>query len=97
MYNKTADEILRLNPELAIIPVGSIEQHGPHLPVMTDWAIASELGKRVAEKNGCIFSARITDFHMSGAYGQKRIGVDGTYNFLSDDDGYYYVFEVAGI
>lgn len=52
MYNKTADEIMGLNPELAIIPVGSIEQHGPHLPVMTDWAIASELGKRVAEKMG---------------------------------------------
>lgn len=50
MYWKTADEIVELNPELAIIPVGSLEQHGPHLPVMTDWAIASELGKRVAER-----------------------------------------------
>ena len=50
MYTKTADEIMSLNPELAIIPVGSIEQHGPHLPVMTDWAIATELGRRVAEK-----------------------------------------------
>lgn len=52
MYRKTADEIMELNPEIAIIPVGSLEQHGPHLPVMTDWAIASELGKRVAEKMG---------------------------------------------
>ncbi|MBO5070492.1 MAG: creatininase family protein [Roseburia sp.] len=52
MYNKTADEIMQLNPEIAIIPVGSLEQHGPHLPVMTDWAIASELGRRVAEKMG---------------------------------------------
>jgi len=52
MYTKTADEIMALDPELAIIPVGSLEQHGSHLPVMTDWAIASELGKRVAEKMG---------------------------------------------
>ena len=52
MYTKTADEIMALDPELAIIPVGSLEQHGPHLPVMTDWAIAAELGKRVAEKTG---------------------------------------------
>lgn len=52
MYRKTADEIMALDPELAIIPVGSIEQHGPHLPVMTDWAIATELGKRVADKMG---------------------------------------------
>ena len=44
MYRKTADEIMALDPEIAIIPVGSIEQHGPHLPVMTDWAIAMDLG-----------------------------------------------------
>lgn len=50
MYLKTADEIIKENPDIAIIPVGSIEQHGPHLPVMTDWAIATEIGKRVAEK-----------------------------------------------
>ena len=48
MYRRTADEIMAIDPELAIIPVGSIEQHGPHLPVMTDWAIATEMGKRVA-------------------------------------------------
>ncbi len=52
MFKMTADEICELDPELAIIPVGSIEQHGPHLPIMTDWAIATETGKRVAEKMG---------------------------------------------
>lgn len=52
MFKMTADEICELDPELAIIPVGSIEQHGPHLPIMTDWAIATEAGKRVAEKMG---------------------------------------------
>ena len=48
MYRKTIDEIVSLDPELAIIPVGSLEQHGAHLPIMTDWAIATELGNRVA-------------------------------------------------
>ena len=52
MYTKSADEIMALDPEIAIIPVGSVEQHGPHLPVMTDWAIATDLGQRVAEKMG---------------------------------------------
>ena len=52
MYRKTADEIMALDPEIAIIPVGSVEQHGPHLPVMTDWIIAQDLGRRVAEKMG---------------------------------------------
>jgi creatinine amidohydrolase len=50
MFKMTADEICELDPDLAIIPVGSIEQQGPHLPIMTDWAIATELGKRVAER-----------------------------------------------
>jgi creatinine amidohydrolase len=34
----------------AIIPVGSIEQHGPHLPVSTDSDIISEIAKLVSEK-----------------------------------------------
>ena len=33
-----------------IIPVGSIEQHGPHLPVSTDSDIVSEVARRVSEK-----------------------------------------------
>ena len=47
MYQKTIDEIHEKDPELALISVGSIEQHGPHLPIMTDWAIVTELGKRL--------------------------------------------------
>lgn len=52
MYMNTADEIMAHDPDLAIIPVGSIEQHGPHLPVMTDWAIGAEVGRRVQELTG---------------------------------------------
>lgn len=52
MYHLTADELMNSGTDLAIIPVGSLEQHGAHLPIMTDWAIAGELGKRVAEKMG---------------------------------------------
>lgn len=51
-YRLTADDIEILNPDIAILPVGSLEQHGPHLPLMTDWAIASELGSRVAKTTG---------------------------------------------
>lgn len=51
-FKLTADELMEKDPELAIIPVGSLEQHGPHLPLMTDWAIATELGRRVAELTG---------------------------------------------
>ncbi len=33
---------------LAILPVGSLEQHGPHLPVITDTRTASEISIRAA-------------------------------------------------
>ena len=36
----------------AVIPVGSLEQHGPHLPVSTDSVIASEVSRMVAGRNG---------------------------------------------
>lgn len=44
----TSPEIGRLAPELiAVLPLAAIEQHGNHLPVVTDTAIADELGRRV--------------------------------------------------
>jgi creatinine amidohydrolase len=36
----------------AIIPVGSLEQHGAHLPVSTDSLIAEHIARMVAEKVG---------------------------------------------
>ena len=37
--------------QVAVIPVGSIEQHGPHLPISTDSDIVTEVSKRISEKN----------------------------------------------
>lgn len=36
--------------KMAIVPIGSTEQHGPHLPLGTDYLIAEYLAKRVVEK-----------------------------------------------
>ena len=47
----TAPEIRALaatGRALAVLPVGALEQHGPHLPVMTDSLIATELSLRAA-------------------------------------------------
>jgi len=45
-------KLITKKKQAAIIPVGSIEQHGPHLPVSTDSDIVTEVAKRIAEKNG---------------------------------------------
>jgi len=37
---------------IAIIPVGSIEQHGPHLPISTDSDIISYIADNIAQKTG---------------------------------------------
>ncbi|HEU4605006.1 MAG TPA: creatininase family protein [Nitrososphaera sp.] len=37
---------------LAIIPVGSLEQHGSHLPVSTDSLIAEYVARSAAERVG---------------------------------------------
>jgi creatinine amidohydrolase len=47
-------DILKLTKRktVALIPVGSIEQHGPHLPVSTDSDIISHIARQVSDKNG---------------------------------------------
>ena len=45
---------------VAVIPVGSIEQHGAHLPISTDSDIVSEVTKRVAQKKRFLLLPTIT-------------------------------------
>lgn len=46
--------------QVAVIPVGSIEQHGPHLPISTDTDIVTEVAKRISEKKGFFLLPTIT-------------------------------------
>ncbi|MDE1728702.1 MAG: creatininase family protein, partial [Thaumarchaeota archaeon] len=50
----TNTDILKIarSGSVALIPVGSIEQHGPHLPISTDSDIVSHIARQVSEKNG---------------------------------------------
>ena len=43
-------KIIKKKKNIAIIPVGSIEQHGPHLPISTDSDIVTEIATRVSDK-----------------------------------------------
>ena len=50
-YN-TSKEIADARPSIAILPVGSLEQHGEHLPIATDWIRADDRARRLAEVLG---------------------------------------------
>jgi len=46
----TRDQIKHLAPEaIAVLPTASIEQHGPHLPVLTDTLLCGTVAQRGAE------------------------------------------------
>ena len=44
-FDPTLRNILKNKKRVAVIPVGSIEQHGPHLPISTDSEIVTEICK----------------------------------------------------
>ena len=45
---------------VAVVPVGSTEQHGPHLPLATDHLIAEALATTAAEATGAVRTPTIT-------------------------------------
>jgi creatinine amidohydrolase len=55
----SGDERRRGKP-VAVLPVGSFEQHGEHLPLITDTAIACLLARRIADDHGLFLLPPIT-------------------------------------
>jgi len=55
----SSDEATR-NASIAVLPVGSFEQHGAHLPLLTDTIVASAIAKAVAEEHRLFLLPPIT-------------------------------------
>ena len=51
---------IKKKKQIAVIPVGSIEQHGPHLPISTDSDIVTEIAKRLSEKKNYLLLPTLT-------------------------------------
>ena len=54
LYDPEFRKLIKEKKPTVIIPVGSIEQHGAHLPITTDSDIVTEIASRLAKKCGFI-------------------------------------------
>ena len=54
LYDPELRKLIKSKKPTVIIPVGSIEQHGAHLPISTDSDIVTEIASRLAKKCGFI-------------------------------------------
>ena len=53
LWDYTSNEIRAMAPGMvAVVPVGAVEQHGPHLPLGTDSIIVSAFAKRIEQRFG---------------------------------------------
>lgn len=51
---------IKKKKQVAVIPIGSIEQHGSHLPVSTDSDIVTEVAKRLSKKKRYLLLPTLT-------------------------------------
>jgi creatinine amidohydrolase len=49
-YTEVEEALARPAPKIALLPTGSTEAHGPHLPLATDSIISEEMARRAAEQ-----------------------------------------------
>ena len=84
-WNGNIDDVA--GTELAILPVGSIENHGLHLPVTTDWIIADAMGRGIAEKTGGFYIPALpisTNKEHRGKRGSVGMHSDIFYRMIVD-------------
>jgi creatinine amidohydrolase len=72
-------EVEAAPPQLLVVPIGSLEQHGPHLPLDTDTRIARAVAAEVAQRLGAYLAPAVA-YGASGEHaafpGTLSIGLD---------------------
>lgn len=58
--------------QLVLVPVGSLEQHGPHLPLDTDTVVATAVATRAAELLACDVTVLVAPPLPFGASGEHQ-------------------------
>ncbi len=65
---------------IVLLPVGAVEQHGYHLPLGTDWMMATYMARRAAENVGGVVAAPIAYGYRSQVRTGGGPNRDGTTN-----------------
>jgi creatinine amidohydrolase len=81
----TADQISKIkkNVEIVLLPIGAVEQHGPHLPISTDSIIAYETAKEVARRINSEFSVLVAPLIPIGK-SIEHMSLGGTITFETE-------------
>jgi creatinine amidohydrolase len=82
----SADE-QRRGAQLAVLPIGSFEQHGSHLPLLTDTIVACAIAKAVADEYGLFLLPPLTfscSHEHAGFAGTVSIRASTLYTVVND-------------
>ena len=59
-FDPNLRQSIKKKKQIAVIPIGSIEQHGPHLPISTNSDIVTEVARRLSENKKYLLLPTIT-------------------------------------
>jgi len=59
-FDPNLRKLIKKKKQVAVIPIGSIEQHGPHLPISTDSDIVTEVAKKLSKNKGYLLLPTLT-------------------------------------
>lgn len=75
--------------DMVIIPIGSTEQHGPHMPLGTDWLAALDMARMISSRTGVVVAPVV-----QAGYSAYHFGFPGTLS-LSPETFEQVLFETA--
>lgn len=87
------DARVRMESPLVILPVGSLEQHGPHSPLATDTIIPKAISVAIAERIGAIVAPAISYGYKS----QVRTGGGNHFPGTTSLDGQTLTFIIRDL
>lgn len=82
----TSPDLTGLGRPLLLLPLGSCEQHGPHLPLDTDARLAEAVAVRIAERCDRVVAGPVLPYGASGEHagfaGTVSIGLEAVEHLL---------------